>query len=191
MNDKHYYLIETLKAVQNGWEPPDEISRDEYYKIKSNQDENPRLTGFVGFACSFGGKWWGGYAKNNSGTNYAKQSKNSLLKKMKGLNEAVFKNEDYRDIAVSKNSVVYADPPYKGTTSYSNSHEFNHDEFWEHMRNLSKDNLVFISEVSSPDDFIPIWEKPFKRVLDVNKNNIFNSTEKLFVHRSILNKINK
>ena len=27
-------------------------------------DENPALTGFVGFGCSFGGKWWGGYAKD-------------------------------------------------------------------------------------------------------------------------------
>lgn len=83
-NDKQEYLIELLKAVQNGWEIPNEVSKEEYEWVKNNKDINKPLTGFVGFACAFGGKWFGGYAKNNSGTNYAKQSKNSLLKKMGG-----------------------------------------------------------------------------------------------------------
>ena len=34
-NDKHYYLIEMWKALQNGWQMPDSISREEYYYIKN------------------------------------------------------------------------------------------------------------------------------------------------------------
>ena len=191
LNDKHEYLIALLKEVQKGWNIPDVVSKEEYYKVKVNLDENKALSGFVGFACSFGGKWWGGYAKNNSGTNYAKQSKNSLLKKMAtlSLSDTKFYNVDYRDVPIEEGSVVYCDPPYKGTTGYSNSGQFNHDEFWEYVRKLSEKNIVFVSEISAPEDFVSVWEKPFKRVLDVNKDNIFKSMEKLYIHKSQANKM--
>lgn len=188
-NDGHEYLISLLKALQKGYELPDIVTKEEYYHIKEYKDEDKALTGFVGFGCSFGGKWFGGYAKNNSGTNYAKQSKNSMLKKMKNLNTAVFTNLDYKDVIIPKDSIIYCDPPYAKTTGYSNSNTFIQDEFWEYMRKISKDNLVFISELEAPEDFISIWEKPFKRVLDVNKDNIFSSQEKLFIHRCNESKI--
>ena len=54
---------------------------------------------------------------------------------------------------------------------------------WEDMRKISKEHIVFISEQTAPDDFISIWEKPFTRTLDVNKNNQFKVTEKLFIHK--------
>jgi DNA adenine methylase len=180
-NDSQEYLIKLFDAVQSGYELPDIVTKDDYNYCKSHKDENKVLTGFIGFGCSFGGKWFGGYAKNNSGTNYAKQSKNSLIKKMEGLKNVKFLNLDYRIVKIPDGSIVYCDPPYKGTTRYSNSNNFDHDEFWEYMRLISKNNNVFISEINAPDDFISIWEKPFKRVLDVNKDNIFNSIEKLFV----------
>jgi len=50
------------------------------------------------------------------------------------------------------------------------------------MREISQNHLVFISELNAPDDFIPIWEKKVTRTLDVNKNNMFKSTEKIFVY---------
>ena len=55
-NDVHPYLIAMWKGLQNGWTPPDAISKEEYQYIKAHKDENPALTGFVGFGCSFGGK---------------------------------------------------------------------------------------------------------------------------------------
>ena len=51
---------------------------------------------------------------------------------------------------------MYCDPPYANTTRYSNSNIFNHREFWDYMRLLSQNNLVFISEINAPEDFIPI-----------------------------------
>ena len=58
-NDVHPYLIAMWKGLQNGWTPPDAISKEEYQYIKAHKDEDPALTGFVGFGCSFGGKWFG------------------------------------------------------------------------------------------------------------------------------------
>ena len=182
LNDKHEYLIELLNGVKNGYDLPEQISEEEYKYIREHKDEDKVLSGFVGFGCSFGGKWFGGYARNKTGTNYALQSKRSLLKDMNNLMDAEFICKDYCEVELPNGCVVYADPPYDNTTGYGKE-KFNSEEFWEYMRKISKEHIVFISEQTAPDDFISIWEKPFTRTLDVNKNNQFKVTEKLFIHK--------
>ena len=100
---------------------------------------------------------------------------------MKTLMQAEFSCKDYRDVDLPENCIIYADPPYNNTTGYGKT-KFNSEEFWQYARKVSKRHLMFVSEQSAPDDFISIWEKPFTRTLDVNKNNQFKVTEKLFVH---------
>lgn len=190
LNDKHEYLIELLNGVKNGYELPESITEEEYKYIRNNKDEDKVLSGFVGFGCSFGGKWFGGYARNKTGTNYALQSKKSLLKDMETLMDAEFICKDYRDVELPDGCIVYADPPYDGTTGYGKE-KFDSEAFWEYMREISKSHLVFISEQSAPDDFVAIWEKPFTRTLDVNKSNQFKVTEKLFVHKCNVNIVQK
>lgn len=190
LNDNHEYLIAMLNGVKEGYELPDYISEEDYKYIRSHKDEDKVLTGFVGFGCSFGGKWFGGYARNKEGTNYATQSKKSLLKDMESLKTAEFICNDYRDVKLPVGCIIYADPPYEGTTQYRNE-KFNSSLFWEYMRLISKDHLVFISEQNAPQDFISIWEKPFTRTLDVNKSNQFKVKEKLFIHRCNFSYIKK
>lgn len=181
LNDKHEYLIAMYKALQNGYELPDNLTREEYYEIKANKDKDKALTGFVGFGCSFGGKWFGGYASNKGGTNYCGQSKRSWNKTMLGIKDATFTCLDYKDVEIPPNAIVYCDPPYFQTTSYSNSKDFNHKEFWAYMRKLSTDHIVFISEENAPEDFVSIWQKEVTRTLDTNKKNQPKKIEKLFV----------
>lgn len=119
LNDRHKYLIAMLQGVQNGYELPESITPEEYHYIRDHKDDDPALAGFVGFGCSFGGKWFGGYARNASGTNYALQSKRSLLKDMATLQDAHFVCEDYRRVCIPPGAVIYADPPYNNTTGYS------------------------------------------------------------------------
>jgi DNA adenine methylase len=190
LNDNHEYLIALLNGVKDGYELPEHISEEEYRYIRLHKDEDKVLTGFVGFGCSFGGKWFGGYARNKTGTNYALQSKKSLLKDMESLMSATFLCKDYRNVELPAGCVVYADPPYNGTTGYGKT-KFDSDVFWQYMREISKKHIVFISEQNAPSDFISIWEKPFTRTLDVNKNNQFKVTEKLFIHECNRDKITK
>ena len=80
-NDIHKELISLLKALQSGWVPPANVSKEMYYEVKKNPQNYPgELVGFVGFLCSFGGKWWGGYAANSRGDNYALRGSNVLVK---------------------------------------------------------------------------------------------------------------
>lgn len=171
-----------LRGVQSGYSLPESVTEDEYGAVRDNKDADPILAGFVGFGCSFGGKWFGGYARNKIGTNYAAQSKKSLLRDMATLSGAEFLCHDYRGVPIPRNAVVYADPPYNNTTGYSVG-KFDTDEFWKCMRLIAQTgHTVFISEQTAPDDFVAIWEKPFTRTLDRDKNNQFRVSEKLFTY---------
>lgn len=192
LNDSHMYLIEMWKALQNGYIPPSEISKEEYYYIKENKDKIPHLTGFCGFACSFGGKWFGGYANNNnnhSSTSYANTGQRAVLRDIKYLKDATFLNEDYRNVAIKNGDVVYCDPPYKDTTKYMST-TFNHDEYYNHVRKLSEIAIVFCSEYSMPDDFVCIWEKEKKVTLTRNDNAKDVRVERLFIHKNNLEYFN-
>lgn len=182
LNDKHPYLIAMWQSLQNGWIPPDVVTKEEYYRVKANIDENPALTGFVGFGCSFGGKWWGGYAKDKRGDDYCGQAKRSLLKDFQGVRFATFTCLDYHDVEIPDDVIVYADPPYANTTGYTVG-QFNSNEFWDYMRQLSKRYDVYISEESVPDDFECIWSKEKVRTLEKNDNVGRVKVEKLFKYK--------
>ena len=179
-SDTHKHLIALHKALQNGWIPPTEVSKEMYYKVKNNQDNyTDELIGFVGFLCSFGGKWWGGYAANSKGDNYAARGSRVLTKQAEKLKGIVFKNQSYQDLEIPENSIIYCDPPYEGTTKYKD--DFNHSEFWEWCRNKAKEgHQVFISEYNAPEDFKCVKEIHHKTILDKNSN--YKRIEKMFVY---------
>ena len=182
LNDKHPYLIAMWQALQNGWTPPDVVTKEEYYRVKANMDENPALTGFVGFGCSFGGKWWGGYAKDKRGDDYCGQAKRGLLKDLVDIQSATFTCLDYHDVEIPDGAVVYCDPPYANTTGYTVG-QFDTNEFWDYMRQLSKRCDVYISEESAPDDFECIWSKEKVRTLEKSDNVGRVKVEKLFKYK--------
>lgn len=173
-NDKHYYLIEMWKALQNGWDMPDKITEEEYNYIKNNKDKNSALTGFVGFGCSYSGKWFGGYCRNNTNRNYCLNAKNSNLKILPKIKDVIFYNLDYKDVFIPIGSLVYCDIPYKNTTSYCKNEvgEFNHEEFYKWVKDNSDKYDIYISEYKKnvPDDFEIVWEKNSKKDIR-NKNN--------------------
>ena len=183
-NDSHYYLIELYKAIQNGWIPPDNISEEDYKTIRDNHySYPPYLVGFVGFGCSFSGKWFGGYARgvSNKGVtrNYCLESKNNIVKQAAKLQGVVIENKNYLDLTIPKNSIVYCDPPYQNTTKYSST--FNHEIFWNWVRKLARNkHQVFVSEYSAPNDFKCIWEKEVVSQLDINKK-VKRNVERLFI----------
>lgn len=61
----------------------------------------------------------------------------------------------------------------------------NYEHFWNWVRDLSKDNYVYISEQSAPEDFEPVWIKDVTRT--TNKTNDFKAIEKLFIYKKDTN----
>jgi len=180
-SDKHRYLIAMYKELQNGWMPPKQLSKEEYEYIKNHKDEKSYLTGFVGFGCSFAGKWFGGYAKDNSKRNYCLNAYRSILQKMKGFKTTQFECNDYRNLK-PQNTLIYCDPPYCGTTQYDKQivGNFDHQEFWNIMKKWSKNNTVIISEYTAPSDFQCVWSKNVKLDIRDKNNSKMPRIEKMF-----------
>lgn len=161
-NDINTALITLYRALQNGFELPDIVDENMYNIYKKNQDPNDPLTAFIGIGCSFGGKWFGGYARGNTTNgiprNCAAESKRRLEKDIKQCNRVLFFNENYVDFLkrIPLQSVIYFDPPYKSTLGYKD--KFNHDEFYDIVRELKGKYSIFISEYEMPNDFQCIKE---------------------------------
>ena len=180
--DFNEYLIEMYKGVQNGYELPDSLTEEEYKYIREHKDEDKVLTGFVGFGCSFAGKWFGGYARNKQNHNYCKASKNSLMKKMLTMADVEFDWRDYKSLFL-KGCLIYCDPPYANTTKYTGVPDFDSEEFWNIMREWSKDNDVYISEYEAPDDFVSVLDIPTKTNIRDKSDSVCSRVEKLFKYK--------
>jgi DNA adenine methylase len=185
-NDINFYVVEFFKAIQNGWKPPNIITESEYRRIKENQHAySPELVGFVGSACSYAGKWFGGYARGKSQKgmprNYAREAIDSLARiNIRGIE---FVCLDYRSLLIPDGSIVYCDPPYSGVTQFKGV-PFDHVEYWNWVRKISKKNKVFCSELKAPDDFECIWSMESGNTFGgKGTSKKFKYVEKLFVWR--------
>ena len=190
------YIAEMWKELVNGVQPI-AITREDYKKIKQNHDDYPDwLVGWVGVACSYSGKWFGGFAgdypesrrcKNGVLPNYQKESINSVKKQLPNLYGVEFVHSSYDELNIPPQSTIYCDPPYANTTKYKD--DFDHEKFWQWCRDKVKEgHQVFISEYNAPDDFVCIWQQEVKSSLSANCKSGGNklSIEKLFVHESQL-----
>ena len=79
----------------------------------------------------------------------------------------------YEQVPILPNSVIYCDPPYKGTTGYVT--DFDHDRFWAWVRKQTVP--VFVSEYSAPPDMKTVMA--FRHV-KTNSQTSTQSVEKVF-----------
>lgn len=162
-SDTAEYAIALLDALSNGWVPPETLSFQEYDAIKLNpQDYAKELVGFAGHSCTFGGKLWGGYARNKpeegDNSTIPPQQHRQLQKQATGLHGVKFTVANYNSIVYPEGATVYCDPPYAGTTGYK-SGAFDHAVFWDWAERLSHGRRVFVSEYTAPDNWTCVWEK--------------------------------
>lgn len=176
-NDNNYYLIDLFTKIQQNYELPETITKEQYHHIKVNKSEyDNALVAFVGFGCSFGGSWFNGYASNKKEENYALIAKNSLLKQKEKLVGINFSSVSYNSLLIPNNSIIYCDPPYENTKKYLNG--FNHKEFWQWCRDMSKYHIIYISEYTAPEDFKVVLE--IEHIKYTNKNTPKVTIEKLY-----------
>ena len=114
--------------------------------------------------------------------NHKKQSESSIYKKIH------FYCGDYQEIinqyinnTQNVNTVLYIDPPYKNTTPYAISKNFDYNRFYNWLKEISKIYPVFVSEQFLPEEFnkFKIWEKEAKRT--IGKDNNFKANETLWL----------
>ena len=156
-SDANPYLVAMWQALQAGWKPPQVVTEETYRAIKGAPgDYPPELVAFVGFGCSFGGKWFAGYARGD-GRNWASEGKKSVLQKASQIKPlgVCFYVADFLKVAPpAGRCLVYCDPPYLDTTDYGAVPEWNASAFWEQVEALGGyGHTVVVSEYQAPAGF--------------------------------------
>lgn len=181
--DSNRYLIALVRDAQDVYPY---LTKDQYLDIRKNPSRYPDwLVGFAGIIASYCGKWFGGYAgrvvAKQGVRDYLLEGTKNLVLQLKNLDGVVFSDSPYNALLMPDSSIVYCDPPYKGTTGYSG--RFDHDAFYGWCREQSKKgHSVFVSEYDMPEDFTCVWEMPVKSSLSANGSSGSSkySVEKLF-----------
>lgn len=182
-SDVAEYAVALLDALSKGWMPPRHVTATEYRQAKKAPNKYPpEYVGFVAHCCTYGGKLWGGYARNKStegeDSTIPLQQHNALLRQAKMIDGVMFSVGSYDSIEYPDGATVYMDPPYAATTGYKV--DFDHASFWDFCNKLAKRCRVFVSEYAAPDNWVPIWERQTPSSLTKN-TGAKKATEKLFV----------
>ena len=180
--DINPYLIELWKGLIEGKRGAFPISR-ELYNDARDKFQAGMLNfeiAWVGFVASFNGRFFdGGYASNSAKRNYHLEYIRNIEKQIPNMKGVQLYCCDYRKLEIPSNSIIYCDPPYRGTKEYTYSTSFSYEEFYEWLRQKKKEgHTVFISEFEMPEDFICVWEK-LSRV-NIKPTEKFLCKEKLF-----------
>lgn len=181
-NDLHKELIALHKAVQEGWIPPSSISELEYKEIKNSNEVSDYLKAFVGFGCSFAGRYFEGYARGGR-QNYASGSANSLLKKHTTMQDVVFTTGNYSDIEIPNSSLIYCDIPYKSSTKKYKYGWFQHETFYLWAKEMKdKGHTVLVSEYlqNIPEGWVVEWQYESKMSVR-NKEGVQESTVEILM----------
>lgn len=187
-NDKNKYLIAMWKGLQENKPRPYDISKELYSKAReefnngTNIDFDDFMIGWIGWMGSFNGRFFdGGYSGISGSRNYVNEQIRNTEKQIPLIQGAIFTSNDYDWITYPSNSIIYCDIPYKNTKQYATSKNFNHDDFWEWCRYMTRNgHTVFVSEYSAPTDFTCLWEKQVTN--SMNSTKTYNPIEKLFTY---------
>lgn len=180
--DVNKYVIDALITIRdNVCDLPKnnmEFTEEDYKSLRKS--DNYKYKGYAGFAFSYGGKWLGGWSRDGlNKRDYVNESYKNAVNQSPLLQGVNFINENYLDLKIPENSLIYCDPPYEATTKYKN--DFNHVVFWNWCREKAKeDNTIFISEYNAPNDFECIWEKEIVSSLTKDTGSK-KAVEKLFI----------
>ena len=96
------------------------------------------------------------------------------LQQLKTNSPIEFSSLSYEQVQIKPNSIIYCDPPYKGTTGYTV--EFDHDKFWDWVR--TNPHPVYVSEYTAPQDIKVI--AAFRHKKSNSAKNTTDSVEKLY-----------
>ena len=105
---------------------PAEVSEEYYKSLKGIPPAS--ITSWIRFVCSFGGTFENGYARDRKARNYAREGLDNAEKQSPNLQGVKILHDSYENLSFT-NSLIYCDPPYKGTTKYKTD-TFDYDKFY-------------------------------------------------------------
>lgn len=187
--DAHEDIVLMWQAVLSGWEPLP-IDYERYQELRYT-DQPSAERGFAGAGCSFGGRWFEGFARggiNADGTprNHQAESARAVIRDRDAMisgNVHVFhKNYDAWPLDCALPAAIYCDPPYAASSSAKRyAVPFDHRSFWVWAEEMSRTHSVFVSEYQAPEGWVSIWQQPKRQSLVIGSGRRDLRIEKLFV----------
>jgi DNA adenine methylase len=176
--DVNAALINLYLAVQQGWVPPSEVSRETYAAAKSLPDTDP-MKAFCGFGCSFGGKWFGGYAGGFNGPlTYPELAGRNVRRSLEKVHSLVQLDFLAREPCPTS-ALLYLDPPYANTTGYSGAGLFDSKAFIVRAAHWALFTDVFVSEYAFPIGEC-VWSRESGTTLGAANGTSPRATERLY-----------
>ena len=194
-SDKNKYLIAMFKSLYEDFSIlsyTSHIDRDLYNDVRRSMNENngkysDSFIGWIGFMASYNGKFFdGGYSGHNvKGRDYISEQIKNTLRQIKNIKNTsldskfLFVNSSYESLEIPEKSIIYCDIPYRNTTKYITSIDFNYEHFysWCHEQK-NNGHTIFISEYNMPEEFKCVWEMEITNSLSLK--NTHKNTEKLY-----------
>lgn len=181
-NDLHPELMAMWKSTQDGEFAPYRIDESVYKEMKKDKENiiyPAWFRGFIGFGCSFAGKYFRGFAKSTIHQDYYQCALNSTLKKAQFLKDVKFLNKSYQDVELPKGALVYCDIPYDRSTAYSVG-KFDHAEFHKWAKQKQSEGFeILVSEYgkNARTDWEIVWSMESKKSIRNSKGVQENTIE--------------
>lgn len=182
-SDVHRPLMAMWGALEKGWIPPRQVSRDQYEAARLLPDSDP-LKAFAGFGCAFGGKWFDVYAADLDKVDtrwrlgqrkpfqvlfrsYSGEAHRTVRRVSAAIRHWELSCGSFFDRipdAHHLHKFIYADPPYAGTTAYSTG-PFDTDAFWARCVEWARYMPVLVSEYVCPVPHRVLYAAPRSQTL--------------------------
>ena len=156
-------VVEMWRALQRGWKPPQEYSREKYLKLRETRRNTPdsAIKGYVGHQYSYGGIYFGAYRGDYVPKLDCSAARKRVQEIAQRLATTKFYVGDYRQFSKIKGYIMYLDPPYsKGANKYVVGFKFK--EFLSWARKMAQYNLVFISNTENIPGAIEIYSRKMR-----------------------------
>ena len=168
-------------AVLVGWTPSLNMTKEEYNYLRDSDDSPEKA--WAGIACSYSGKWFGGYGPTATGRDYVAESYRSTMNKADAMRSGYvsLSSGEYQELGQlgTYGDVIYCDPPYADSEVYSAVTGFDSVRFWHDAQQWAEAGArVFVSEFNAPSGWVEVDSWP--RTATVSFTSSKTRTEKLY-----------
>lgn len=166
-------LIRCFERVRDGWDPPEFISDEIYWRYaaiwrksanrgqRAQRDPKDPMVAFAGIFSSYAGKFFTGPCPDDERFEFGTPARHASVASSRDLiaMRPMLRSMDLRvgecfDFLPRDPSILYFDPPYAETTPYAWTPPFDSVSFWRVAAELSDEHAIVVSEFTAPDDWI-------------------------------------
>lgn len=137
------------------WLPLD-VTREQFDQYKKDRPWDNPMTAWIGLGCTLIPDWFHSYFPYRLES--AKNGQRRTIDWLRNCDDVRFKCCSYDKLEIPDGAVVYCDPPYANSDAIKYAVGFDHDRFWDWVRQLSQRCVVVCPTFNPPEDFLTVHD---------------------------------